>query len=393
MVKVNDIEHVTVIGAGTMGHEIAQLYLMSGRKVVLADIKQEIVDNGAKEIKKALEKLEKKGKLEGTPDSLMDNLEKSTDNAQAVKNADFVIECVVEKMDIKKQVFQECDANAPKECIFASNTSMMSISEMASATNRPERVVGQHFFNPPILMRLIEAIAGEKTDSGVLEVVVNLGESLPCLRGDRFVPKVLKDRPGFIVNRINGAGQIYLNWVFDQAAEKNIPWEQVDADAKRVMPMGPCELADYVGLDIMKHTMEYCAEHISPDFAPGKVITEKVKEGELGQKTGKGFYEWPDEGKPEIDKSKKAGLFDVTKMMAVQLNEGCRLLKEGVVKGYKIIDKAMLAGMNVPGPFGAGKNNYEKWSEILVDLAEKTDKDYLKPIDLMKSGKFKKMKK
>jgi len=159
------------------------------------------------------------------------------------------------------------------------------------------------------------------------------------------------------------------------------------------MPMGPCELTDYVGLDTVKHVMEYYAETLSPDFKPGKVITEMVEAGNLGAKTGKGFYEWPKGGRPKIDKSKKAGLFNLTNMMAILLNEGCRILEEGVASGFKIIDDANMAGMNTPGPFGAGKKNWQKWSELLEKLADETGKEYFKPCELMKTGGFVKMRK
>jgi enoyl-CoA hydratase/3-hydroxyacyl-CoA dehydrogenase len=389
-----EIKNIVLIGAGLMGHNAAQICLMAGYNVTLVDIKDEFVDAGAAKIEDGLKKLEAKGSLgEGiSAASLMGNLRKTTDLANAVKDADYVIEAVVEKMDVKKQVFKTCDENAPPHCILATNTSTMSITEIGSVTNRQDKVIGMHFFNPPILMRLIEIIAGEKSSEESMNIGVELGEKLPCLKGKRFVPKVLKDRPGFIVNRMNAPVQIYLNWVFDQAAEKGIPWNQIDADAAGLMPMGPCELADYVGIDTMFHVGNYFAETLSPDFKPGKVITKMVEENKLGRKTKQGFFDWS-AGRPNIDKSQKAGLFIVENSMAIMLNEGCRLLEEGVVTGYKVIDDANMAGMNTPGPFGAGKKNFEKWSKILVELASKTEKDYLRPCELMKSGGFVSMRK
>ncbi|TFG05814.1 MAG: 3-hydroxyacyl-CoA dehydrogenase [Promethearchaeota archaeon] len=389
-----DVKNIVMIGAGLMGHNIAQVCLMAGYNVTLVDIKDEFVDKGAAMIKEGLEKLEQKGKLgEGkSVSSIMGNLKKSTDNAAAVKDADFVIEAVIEKMDIKKQVFKTCDDNAPAHCILATNTSTMSITEIATATSRQDKVIGMHFFNPPILMRCIEVISGEKSSEESMQIGMDVAESLPCLKGKRYVAKVLKDRPGFIVNRLNAPVQIYLSWVFDQAKEKGIPWEQIDADAAGLMPMGPCELSDYVGIDTMYHVMTYYSQTLSPDFKPGKVLTEMYESNKLGRKTGQGFFDWSG-GRPDIDKSKKAGLFEVENSMAIMLNEGCRILEEGVASGYKIIDDANMAGMNTPGPFGAGKKNYEKWSKMLEELADKTGKDYLRPIDLMKSGGFSKMRK
>ena len=389
-----EIKNIVMIGAGLMGHNAAQICLMAGYNVTLVDIKDEFIDAGAAKIDEGLNKLEAKGRLgEGvSAANLMGNLKKSIDLASAVKDADFVIEAVVEKMDVKKQVFKTCDENAPPHCILATNTSTMSITEIASATNREDKVIGMHFFNPPILMRLIEIIAGEKSSEEAMDIGVELSNSLPCLKGKRFVPKVLKDRPGFIVNRLNAPVQIYLNWVFDQAAEKGIPWEQIDADAAGLMPMGPCELTDYVGIDTMFHVGNYFVKTLSPDFKPGKVITKMVEENKLGRKSPQGFFDWS-AGRPKIDKSQKAGLFSVEKSMAIMLNEGCRLLDEKVVTGFKIIDDSNMAGMNTPGPFGGGKKQFEKWSKILEDLADKTGKDYLRPCELMKSGGFVSMRK
>ena len=389
-----DVKNIVIIGAGLMGHNAGQIFLMGGYNVTLVDIKDEFVDNGVAKIDEGLKKLEAKGKLgEGVSSAdLMGKLKKSTDTASAVKDADFVLEAVVELMDIKKQVFKTCDENAPAHCILATNTSTMSITEIATATNRPDKVIGMHFFNPPILMRLIEIIAGEKSSDEAMDVGVQIGQSLPCLRGKRFVPKVLKDRPGFIVNRMNAPVQIYMNWVFDQAAEKGIPWEQIDGDAGSLMPMGPCELTDYVGLDTMFHVGNYYTETLSPNFRPGKVLTKMVEDKKLGRKTAQGFYDWS-QGRPKIDKSQKAGLFSVETSMAIMLNEGCRLLEEKVVAGFKVIDEANMAGMNTPGPFAAGKKQFEKWAKILDELAEKTGMEYLKPCELMKTGGFVSMRK
>ncbi len=389
-----DVKNVVIIGAGLMGHNAAQICLMAGYNVTLVDIKDEFVDNGVAKIDEGLKKLEAKGKLgEGVSSAdLMGKLKKSIDTASAVKDADFVLEAVVELMDIKKQVFKTCDENAPAHCILATNTSTMSITEIATATNRPDKVIGMHFFNPPILMRLIEIIAGEKSSDEAMNIGVQVGQSLPCLRGKRFVPKVLKDRPGFIVNRMNAPVQIYMNWIFDQAAEKGIPWEQIDGDAGSLMPMGPCELTDYVGLDTMFHVGNYYTETLSPNFKPGKVITKMVEDKKLGRKTAQGFYDWS-KGRPKIDKSQKAGLFKVETSMAIMLNEGCRLLEEKVVTGFKVIDEANMAGMNTPGPFAAGKKQFEKWAKILEELADKTGMEYLKPCELMKTGGFVSMRK
>ena len=388
-----EVKNIVVVGGGLMGNGIAQVSLMAGYNVTLVDIKDEFLDKAFANIEKGLKKSESKGQLgEGiTADALMAKLKRTLDLASAVKDADYTVEAVIEKMDVKKDVFKTMAENSPAHCIMSTNTSTMSITEIAKDCGKPENVIGMHFFNPVPLMRCIEVIAGEKSSDEAMETGITVANSLPCLRGKRYVAKVLKDRPGFIVNRLNAPVQIYLSYVFDKVAAEGIPWEQIDADAT-AMPMGPCELTDYVGIDTANHVMKYYAETLSPDFEPGKVITDFYNSGNFGAKTGKGFYDWS-AGRPKIDKSTKAGLLKLETMMAILLNEGCRILEEGVASGYKIIDDANMAGMNTPGPFGAGKKNYEAWSKMLEELADETGKEYLRPCELMKSGGFLQMRK
>jgi enoyl-CoA hydratase/3-hydroxyacyl-CoA dehydrogenase len=385
-----EVKKIAVIGAGLMGNGIAQISLMAGYNVMMVDVKQDFIDKGVAAINDGLKRLEAKGHLNSV--EVMGRLKTSLDLASAVKNSDFIIEAVVENMDIKKVVFKTCDQNAPSHCIIATNTSTMSITEIASATKREDKCIGIHFFNPPPLMRLVEVIKGEKTSDDAMEIGVKVGESLPCLRGTRFVARVLKDRPGFIVNRLNAPVGIYSSYIIDLAYEKGISWEQVDADTGGLMPMPPLVLADYVGLDTAYNVSNYYAKTLSPDFKPGKVLSKMVEEGKLGRKTGQGYYDWS-KGRPEPDMSKKAGLLDLELVMAVRLNEGCRLIEEGVVTGWKVIDDANMAGMNTPGPFSAGKNNYERWTKKLEEFVEKSGKEYLRPCELMKTGKFVKMRK
>ena len=393
-----DVKNILVLGAGLMGHGIAQVALMAGYNVSLVDIKDEFVDNGVAKIEAGLKKLESKNALgEGvTAADVMLRLKKSTDLASAVKDIDIVIEAVIEKMDIKKQVCKTTMDNGPSHIIFASNTSTMSITEIGKDSGAPERVCGMHFFNPVPLMRCIEVIKGTDTSDETFQTAIDVAQKLPCLRGARYIAPVLKDRPGFIVNRMNAPVQIYLSWCFDQVAEKSLAWERLDADAGGKMPMPPCVLTDFVGIDTMNHVMNYYKETLSPDFKPGKIISDLMEKGDLGQKTGKGFYDWSqgrDAIMTKVKSAEPAGLFDLNTVFAIMLNEGCRILDEGISGGFKVIDDANMAGMNAPGPFGAGKKNYEQWVNVLNDLADKTGKEYFRPIDLMKSGEFSKMRK
>ena len=394
MKKLFEVKNIVVIGVGLMGNGIAQVSLMAGYNVTLVDVKDEFIDKALANIENGLRKSESKGQLgEGvTADVLLTKCKRTLDLSSAVKDADYIIEAVVEKMDVKKQIFKTCADNAPARAILASNTSTMSITEIAKDCGKPENVIGMHFFNPVPLMRCIEVIAGEKSSDEAMEIGITIANSLPCLRGKRYVAKVLKDRPGFIVNRLNAPVGIYFNYLYDLCDEKGIPFEQLDADFGGAGPMSPLVLADYTGIDTSYHVRNYYAETLSPDFKPGKVITKMFREGKLGRKTGQGFYDWS-QGRPKPDLSKKAGIVNIELISAIRLNEGCRLLEEGVVSGWQIIDDANMAGMNTPGPFTAGKRKFEKYVKILDDFVKKTGNEYLKPCELMKSGDFVKMRK
>jgi len=389
-----EIKNILVLGTGLMGNGIGQVALMAGYNVTLVDIVEEALNKAAADIEGGLKKLEAKGKLgEGeTAASVMTKCAKSTDLASAVKNADIVIEAVIEKLSVKKDVCKTTMDNGPAHVIFASNTSTMSITDIGKDCGAPERVCGMHFFNPVPLMSCIEVIKSADTSDDTFNAAMDVAKKLPCLRGKRYIAPVLKDRPGFIVNRVNAPVGIYRSYITDYAYENGIPWEQIDADTGGIMPMPPYVLADYVGLDTSYHAANYYAETLHPDFKPGKVTTMMVKEGKLGRKTGQGYYDWS-KGRPEPDMSKKAGLLDLELIMAIRLNEGCRLIEEGVVTGWKVIDDANMAGMNTPGPFGAGKNNWEKYTKKLDEFVEKSGREYLRPCELMRTGKFVNMKK
>ncbi|MFX0081853.1 MAG: 3-hydroxyacyl-CoA dehydrogenase NAD-binding domain-containing protein [Candidatus Hodarchaeota archaeon] len=386
-----DVKNIVVIGVGLMGNGIAQISMMAGYTTTLVDISQEIIDKAVAGIEGGLNKLESKGILKVA--EVLIRMKTSLDLASAVKDADLIIEAVVEDMDVKKKIFKTCDDNAPPHAVIASNTSTMSITEMATATNRPDKCIGMHFFNPAPLMRLIEVIAGEKSSDEAMEIGMKVSESLPCLRGDRYVAKVLKDRPGFIVNRLNAPGGIYMNYLLDTCLEKGIPFESLDADFGSRGPMSPLVLSDYTGIDTGYHVRNYYADTLHEDFRPGKVITKMFNEAKFGRKTGQGFYDWTN-GRPQPDFSKieKAGLVDSRIGLAIRLNEGCRILEEGIASGWKVIDDANMAGMNAPGPFEYGIKNWQELVKVLEEFAEEIGSEYLKPCELFKSGKFIDMK-
>ena len=384
------VKNIVTLGFGDMGKGIAQICLMGGYNVIAVDVSDEIIKKGLEYNKTGFEKLEAKGKLPAgvSAADLMARLSVNKDLVDAVKDADLVIEAVVEKLDLKQKLCNNVIENSPDHCIFASNTSSMSITEIAEGCKKPQNVIGIHFFNPAPLMRLVEVIKGDKSSDEAMDIGVEVSKSLPCLRGERFVARVLKDRPGFIVNRVLSPSSMYSNYIVDLAYEKGIPWEQVDADLSGPnAPMTSLTLSDFTGRDIALHVSEYYAEKLSPDFKPGKVLLMQNKEGKLGKKTGQGFYDWS-KGRPQPDLSKKAGLVNRLVFAAISANEGCRILEEGVVDSWKVIDEAILAGMNFPGPMKYATEHFKELSDLLEEYSEKLEKLYLKPCELLKSGKF-----
>lgn len=385
-----NIKNIVMLGFGDMGKGIAQVCLMAGYNVTAVDISDILIEKGLEYIKTGFEKLESKGKLpEGSSAAeYLAKLKTSNDINEVVRDADLVIEAVVEKLDIKQNLCRDVIENSPDHCIFASNTSTISITEIAEKCIKPENVIGMHFFNPAPLMRLIEVIKGEKSSDESIDIGVEVSKSLPCLRGERYVAHVLKDRPGFIVNRVLSPGSIYFKYIIDLAYKKGIPWEQVDADFTGPnAPMSSLTLSDFTGRDIAYNGQLYYSEKLSPDYKPGKVLTMQIEKGTLGKKTGQGFYDWS-KGRPQPDLSKKAGLVNREIFAAIGANEGCRILEEGVVTSWKVIDEAVLAGMNFSGPMEHATKNYERFSKLLEETAQKLGKPYLKPCDLLKSGKF-----
>ncbi len=395
MVDINNIKMITVIGAGTMGHEIAQVALMGGfQSVVLNDLNKDILTKAKNKIKNGLERLEAKGRLkEGqTSSALIENLILEKDLKSSVSQTDFVFEAIPEIMKPKQDLFENVGKLSPEHTIFATNTSTMSITEIGSKSGRSDKVIGCHFFTPIVVLRLIEIIKGKKTSNETVETTKNICQQFPALKGKRYLPILEKESPGFIVNRLTIGASAYINWLLDYAMENGVPLEQIDADTKELMEIGPFARWDYLGLDVIYNVMRYFEEGLSSQFAPGKTLTKLVNEKQLGRKTGKGLFEWK-EGRPLLNKDVSAGLFNLDLFMAIQLNEGCKLLEEGIVSGYKMIDDTMIAGMDTPGPFGAGKRNYKKWTRLLEEFVDKSNLSYLRPCELMRSGKFTNMRK
>jgi enoyl-CoA hydratase/3-hydroxyacyl-CoA dehydrogenase len=399
MGNFSDIKSITIVGVGVQGYAIAQVALMAGfSKVILNDLSMELIDKAVDKIindpETGLKVLEKEGQLNDNDntENLLNKLVKEVNLQNAVKSTDFVIEAVPEIMSIKKEVYKKLGQYCPEHTIFATNTSTMSITDIGLASGRPEKVIGMHFF-VPLEYKLIEITRGEKTSEATLKLAIDVGHKLPCLEGKRLLIELQKESPGFIANRVMGSTEIYINILIEQAIKENIPFEHMDADVIDFLPKGLFYMCDEIGLDTVFNVMKYFEENLSPDFAPHEIFTKFISENNLGKKTGKGFYDWSHQEEPSIDPSNKAGLVDIEILIAIQLNEGCRILEEGVVSNYKTIDKAISSGYRSPGPFSMGKKNYKQLVTKLDKLAELTGREYLKPCELMRSGGFLDMKK
>ena len=285
MRTLEEIDTVGVVGAGTMGNGIAQVAAVAGYDVVMRDIETAFVENGLDSIDDSLSRLVRKEKLsQSEADAARDRITGTTafDDLAAT---DFVVEAAVENMDFKKEIFADLDDRLDEDVALATNTSTLSITSIAAATERPEHVVGLHFMNPVPVMKGVEVVRGELTDDAVVDLAHGFAESLEKETWES------DDKPGFVTNRI------LMPWLNEgiRAYDEGVA-SKADIDRGMTLgtnvPMGPLTLADHIGLDICLHASETLYEELGDRYKPAYLLKRKVEAGELGKKTGSGFYDY-----------------------------------------------------------------------------------------------------
>jgi len=285
--QLEQVSKIAVIGAGSMGAGIAQVCSQAGFQVSMRDVEHRFVETGFRRIRDPLSKRVEKGKMtQSEVDAIIARIHGTVELKEAVRGAQVVIEAIFEKMEVKKELFAELDSIAPPEVVFASNTSSLSITEIASATKRADRVIGMHFFNPAPVMKLIEVIRGSETS----DATTAFAKAFAVRLGKEAVE--VKESPGFVVNRLLVP---MMNEAFNLLMEGVATAGDIDKAMKlgTNMPMGPFELADYTGLDIGLDVMEVLhRETGDPKFRPSPLLRKYVRAGRLGRKTGRGVYDY-----------------------------------------------------------------------------------------------------
>jgi len=378
---VTEINKITVLGSGMMGHGIAQISAMAGFDVTLRDVDTKFLDNAMSKIKWSLDKLVEKQKItQADSETIYSQIHPVVDLKQALSGADLLIEAVPEDMELKKKVYLEVDKHSDSKTIYASNTSTLPISEISSLTNRSNRFIGLHFFNPPQLMKLVEVIPGVTTDQEIVKV------------GMDFVKRVgkepvlcSKDVPGFIVNRI------FIPLIHEAAycLDRDGPsMTQLDSSVKFRLsfPMGIFELADYTGLDVIhKATTEMFSRDKKVIF-PHPKIRELFEQGKFGKKSGSGFYSYGGKQYERVSLSEEdSKAYDPIKLLSIALNNAAWLITNKVCT-LEDLEIALKLGMGLRNPlFRTGEQfGIKTVIDTLQDLHSKYG-DFYKPDDYLLS--------
>jgi 3-hydroxybutyryl-CoA dehydrogenase len=332
---------IAVVGAGTMGAGITENAALSGLSVVMVDIKQDALDRGRETIERDLRRRVTKGRLSEDDSREVLARVRATTSLEVCAGAPLVVEAVVEDMEIKRRVFADLEGVVGGDTVLATNTSSLSVAGIAAAADRPERVVGMHFFNPVPAMRLVEIVAGPSTDPSAVRRAEEISKELGK------TPVRVSDTPGFIVNRV--ARPFYLEAL--RMVEAGEEPRQIDAAIRSAgFRMGPLELADLIGHDVNLAVSESLFEryYYHPRFRPSYLQRSMVEAGLLGRKSGRGFYDYGAEEQEEItEPSEEVAL----RVISCIVNEAFLTLSEGVASAEDI-DQAMKLGANYPrGPF------------------------------------------
>jgi enoyl-CoA hydratase / 3-hydroxyacyl-CoA dehydrogenase len=339
---MSTINQITVVGSGAMGHGIAQISAMVGYEVVIRDIQQSFLDKAMEKINWSVNKLVEKKKINQTEaEEIISRIHPIVDIQQSLKNSELIIEAVPEDLQLKHKVYQELDKYADKNVIFASNTSTLPISEISSFTSRPNRFIGLHFFNPPQLMKLVEVIPGDKTDKQITDLLINFVNKI-----GKIPILCKKDVPGFIVNRIFIPLVHEAVYSLDRSKSS---LAEVDSASKYKMalPMGIFELADYTGIDVIHKATNEMYSRDKKVIFPHPKIQELFENKELGQKTGKGFYQYQGDNYERIQLTEElAEKFDPISLVSVAVNNASWLLSNGVCNKNEL-EQALMLGMGL----------------------------------------------
>jgi 3-hydroxyacyl-CoA dehydrogenase len=334
-----------VVGAGTMGGEIAQVITYSGLPVVMKDIDQEMLDLGMEKIRSIYQRRVDKGKMSAGDMQAKLDLVMPTLTYDEFGDVDIVIEAVPEKMSVKRAVLKELGEICPEQTIFASNTSALSISEMGAATGKPHKMIGMHFFNPAHVMKLVEVIPGLDTSQETVDDVMMFAESL------RKIPVVVQECPGFLVNRLL---MPYLNEATKALEEGAATGTEIDqAVVAWGMPMGPFTLMDMLGIDVCGHVGDYLYTEYGERMSPAPLFAKLLEAGRLGEKSGAGFYDHPGGESAAVDEMigalqasgevPEGTSFSVERVMLPLVNEAALCVQENIAT-INDIDMSMVAG-------------------------------------------------
>lgn len=340
-----NLNNITVLGSGIMGHGIAQVSATAGYNVVLRDIEQGFLDKAMEKIRWSLDKLATKGKItQQEADSIYSRITPIVNLADAVKNAQLVIEVVPEIMDLKKKVYAELDSVAGKDVIFASNTSTLPITEIANTTSRPDKFIGIHFFNPPQLMKLVEVIPGEKTSHDIIDLTL---EYVKSVKKESVICR--RDVPGFIINRLFIPMVHEACYMMDRTGAT---MTEIDSAVKFKLgfPMGIFELADFTGMDVIHKATTEMYLRDKKVILPHPTIEKMFDAKKLGQKSGEGFYKYSDDKYERVALSEEmAQKCNPIQLVANILNNAAWLVSNKA-SDIEEIEKAAFLGLGLKKP-------------------------------------------